>query len=331
MGLLDKFATVQIEADRRISEEDKEYCLRQQEAFDKSGPALQRIVDAIVAADAEQDAIFAGHKGGRDYLTSRNGFSCDVDRVYTTMKDRNHEFISAIVSYFAEKYKVDLSSRDVAEHLIPAKPQEPDLPHSYFGGYREMTDEEKDAYKAKVEAHKKEYADWDVSLRSLPLRYEQIVDEIFVQLGGFSFEEQAMNEFLERTWNAVHQSWGERKEKFEIKGAVLRLAYGVTCDENKWMSHPEPEYKPNDDLIKLLDAIAWYECGRMDEGGLWFPQLGRRWGSTKERVHKTQNMSKVESVTCFKNGRVDIRFRDAAYLQEFAEKCLRNRPSSMED
>lgn len=42
MSLLNKFASVEIKADNRISEEDKAFCLRHQDAFDKSGPALQK-------------------------------------------------------------------------------------------------------------------------------------------------------------------------------------------------------------------------------------------------------------------------------------------------
>ena len=39
MNLLDKFSAVEIKADNRISEEDKEYCNRQRLGLDRSGPA----------------------------------------------------------------------------------------------------------------------------------------------------------------------------------------------------------------------------------------------------------------------------------------------------
>lgn len=164
-------------------------------------------------------------------------------------------------------------------------------------------------------------------MRTLPLRYEQIVDEIFVQLGGFSFEERAMNEFLERTWNACHYrydySWNNIKEgdeHFEIKNAILRIPNGVHVSYHS-------EYTPTEDFLTILDAIAFYQCGRMNEGHLWFPDFRSTYSGPKENVVYTRNMSKVESIKCFKNGRVDIKFRSAAYVQEFAEQCLRRRPS----
>ena len=271
MNILDKFSTVEIKADNRISEDDKAFCQRQQEAFDKSGVALQKLADLMVAAYAEQRAVFAGHeKDAGGYLIARN-FTCDEDQVYEAMKCRNKTLIGNIIRYFASKYTVDLDESLIQERLIPAKPTEPDFPRA--GYLRDMTPEELDEYKEKMTACKKEQDAWELSLRILPLRYEQIVDEIFVQLGGFSFEERAMNEFLQRTWDACHYtcnySWNNIKEgdeRFEIKNAILRLPDGCNCDENKWMSQPIPKFSPTERLVTLLDALAWYQCGRMNEG-----------------------------------------------------------------
>lgn len=322
MELLNKFATVKIEADRRISDEDKAFCQRQQEAFDKSGVSLQKLADLMATVVAEQKTIFAEEEeeiGG--YLASRNNTTCNVEGVYEVMKSRNETLINNIVYYFAGKYKVDLDGHVIQEHLIPAKPKEPD----FVGYYRHTAGEELEEYKAKMKVHKEEKDAWELSLRNLPLRYEQIVDEIFVQLGGFSFEERAMNEFLQRTWKACHYTYSssyrnikEGDERFEIKNAILRLPDGVRCSH--WS-----EYTPTMDFMTLLDALAWYQCGRMNEGGLWFPDFRSEYSGPKENIVYTRNMSKVESIKCFKNGRVDIKFRSTAYAQEFAESCLRKR------
>ena len=49
MSLMEKFSAVEIKADNRISEDDKVFCLRQQEAFDKAGPALQKVAEAMAS------------------------------------------------------------------------------------------------------------------------------------------------------------------------------------------------------------------------------------------------------------------------------------------
>lgn len=324
MNLMDKFSTVEIKADNRISSDDRTFCLCQQEAFDKSGPALQKLAEMMESIKAEQWGILSSVEENYScpYVVAK-GFTCDEDLVYSAIKNRNHTFINAIVKYFSRKYKVDLDVEEIKTHLIPAAPKEPDLP---WGGYRHMSDEEIDAFKGRLAAHKAAEKEYQQKLYTLPLRYEQIVDEIFVQLGGFSFEERAMNEFLERTWDCCHRTYGSRpsEEEFEIKNDTLRLTgYWVSVDENKWMTHPVPEYRPSADMKTLLNAVAYYESGRMDEGYSWFPELFKY--DTKESQFDTAHMSKIKCVKMFKNGRVDIKFRSAAYVQEFVELYLRRK------
>lgn len=318
MSLLDKFATVEIKSDNRISEEDREYCLQQQEAFDKSGPLLAKIAALMTEGLEEQKAIM---KTDKDFPAIRyicgNGFTFDVDRIYGAMIERNSTFISTIVHYFSDKYKVELDASAITKHVLPAPPEKP---NTNGIRYERLSDEDLSNLEERTKAYQQEKEKYDISLRTLPIRYEQIVDEIFVQLGGFSFQEQAMNEFLERTWNCCHQEW-DAKEKFEIKNNTLRLPkYWCTCEDSWWLG---PQWQSSDDLRTLLDALAWYYCGRMGEGHLWFPELFECLISKNEfEIH---NMSKIKSIKLFKNGRVDIKFENAACVQEFVEQCMRRK------
>lgn len=330
MGLLDKFATVQIEADRRITEEDRDFCLRHQDAFDESLPALRRIADAIRAADEEQDGIFAGIKGSADYLSSRRGFMCGEDPVYETMKARNETFITSIVGYFSEKYNVKLDSKEIAEKLIPARPADPEYPY----GWRNMPAKEKEDYARRCEEHKEAVEAWERSLRSLPLRYEKIVDEIFNQLGGFSFTEKAMNELLERLWNATHyrydSTWQNVKagdERFEIQKNILRFSCG--CSYNSYYSS-DSEYRINDDILPVLEAVAHSECGEFSAACKYFPGLVDTYSGVQTSEYIPGGF-RVESLKFFKNGRLDIKFTSPAALQEFAENYLRRRPAGIEE
>lgn len=319
MSLMEKFSAVEIKADNRISEDDKAFCLRQQAAFDKSGPALQKIADMMTAANEEQSSILDANE---DYLSRYlvgDGFRCEASYVLDAMKGRNRTFISAVVNYFSHKYNVELDEREIEERLIPTGPKEPNLP---WGGYRNMSEDEIASYREELDTYKVEKKKFEQSLRVLPLRYERVVDEIFVQLGGFSFQEKAMNEFLSRTWNCCHSTYRDNAEEFEIKNDTLKLTgYWCRCKDDSWRSHDE--WESTDSLKTLLNALAWYECGRMDEGNLWFPELFRY--DTEQNFFETYNMQKVKSVKLFKNGRVDIKFRSVAYVQEFVETCLRRK------
>ena len=323
MSLMEKFSAVEIKADNRISEDDKAFCLRQQEAFDKAGPALQKVAEAMAAAKAEQVGILTADD---DFIDRYVGNDCDVDSVYVTMKKRNRTFISTVVNYFSRKYSVELDKSKIEEHLIPTGPKEPDLP---WGGYRNMTEDEIASYRGKLDAYKVEKNKFEQSLRTLPLRYEQVVDEIFVQLGGFSFQERAMNEFLRLCWDTSHhRNWrsDQYEEEFEIKNDVLRLTGSwVDCDENKWMSNPVPEYKPSQSLKTILDALVHYEVGKFKGGAQWFPELFKY--DTQENQFEIAHMNKIKSIKLFKNGRVDIKFRSAAFVQEFVEQYLRRNPA----
>lgn len=323
MSLMEKFSAVEIKADNRISEDDKAFCLRQQEAFDKAGPALQKVAEAMSAAKAEQAGILTADD---DFIDRYVGNDCDVDSVYDTMKKRNRTFISTVVNYFSRKYSVELDKSKIEEHLIPTGPKEPDLP---WGGYRNMTEDEIASYRGKLDAYKAEKNKFEQSLRTLPLRYEQVVDEIFVQLGGFSFQERAMNEFLRLCWDTSHhRNWrsDQYEEEFEIKNDVLRLTGSwVDCDENKWMSNPVPEYKPSQSLKTILDALVHYEVGKFKGGAQWFPELFKY--DTQENQFEIAHMNKIKSIKLFKNGRVDIKFRSAAFVQEFVEQYLRRNPA----
>lgn len=323
MSLIEKFSVVEIKADNRISEDDKAFCLRQQEAFDKAGPALQKVAEAMAAAKAEQAGILTADD---DFIDRYVGNDCDVDSVYDTMKKRNRTFISAVVNYFSRKYSVELDKSKIEEHLIPTGPKEPDLP---WGGYRSMSEDEIASYRQELDAYKVEKDKFEQSLRTLPLRYEQVVDEIFVQLGGFSFQERAMNEFLRLCWDTSHhRNWrsDQYEEEFEIKNDVLRLTGSwVYCDENKWMSNPVPEYKPSQSLTTILDALVHYEVGKFKGGAQWFPELFKY--DTQENQFEIAYMNKIKSIKLFKNGRVDIKFRSAAFVQEFVEQYLRRNPA----
>ena len=128
MSIMDKFSAVEIKADNRISAEDKAFCQRQQEAFDKSGVSLQKLADLMDTIVAEQKASFAEKEdeiGG--YLASHSHAPCHVEGVYEVIKSRNETFINNVVHYFAGKYTVDLDGRVIREHLIPAKPKEPEF------------------------------------------------------------------------------------------------------------------------------------------------------------------------------------------------------------
>lgn len=318
MPLLDKFSSVQIEADNRISPEDKAFCLTQQRAFDASGPALQRIAEAMEAAKAAPDIAAVSDQYSVPYIRT-SSFTCQEADVYEAMSRRNTTFITWIVEYFAGKYKVKLDVEEVKSHLIPPRPADPDYPYMR----RDPTAEEYLAYRAKLDAHKDAVAAWEQAVRHLPLRYEQIVDEIFLQMGGFSFEEKARSELLERVYNATHyqydSTWTHTRageECFELKNALLRFPDGMV-----YQSYDKLQC--SDDFRAILDAVAAFESDGTAPGTSYFGPFYMY--DTSTTLLETPTLDKVDSVKIYKNGRADIRFRTPALAQEFVSQFLRSK------
>ena len=114
MSLLNKFSHVEIKADARISEADKAVCLREQEAFDKSGPALEQLADYYDALNAEQRGILG--EDTKDFYNPymhTDGFRFASDDARRAMEARNEMFIDRVVSYFVRTYSVEDRKSDV--------------------------------------------------------------------------------------------------------------------------------------------------------------------------------------------------------------------------
>lgn len=326
MGILDKFSGIEIKADTRISEADRAVCLREQEAFDKSGPALEQLADLYDTLNGEQRSILSKDNDEfyNPYMRT-DSFRCVSDDARCAMAARNEKFIDRVVNYFAHTYSVELSAHEIKKRLIPEDPSDDFVDVRRYRDFNNMTKKEQADFNKRCAEHKKLMEQHTHLIRHLPLRYEQIVDEIIAQMGGFSFQERAMNEMLARCWKAGHRrDWRTDKtvEEFEVKNDTLKLLDSgrwCWCHDDSWRSYPE--WVASDGLKHVLESIVHFECGRMNEGRMWFPELFRF--DTKYHEFPINNMEKVKNIKLFKNGRVDIKFSNAAYAQEFVENYLR--------
>ena len=105
-----------------------------------------------------------------------------------------HEhFINRLTSYFARTYSVDLSAQSITERLLPSN-------NSKGIFEREKAEEAEAAY------HN--------AMRELALRYTDVLDQIFIQLGGRSFQEKAFWELQQRCCSAVWNTYKTNRSMF---------------------------------------------------------------------------------------------------------------------
>ena len=289
MNLLDKFNAVEVKADSRISAEDRRFCETHQEAYDKARDALKDIARKVAAYREEELGILSSVKdsGYTDY------FNMEPSKC-TDMLDNSHgHFICTIVNHFISKYNVELDAEAVKGLLVPKQPS-----------YNRWNTESQEAHERYME-----------KLRSLALRYEDVLDQIFIQLGGCSFQDKALHEMKDRCHVAAWSTYNGKK-KYEQKKAVLSFS-GYFCHWDTW--YCEPHIELSDGMKHIIQALSYFESGAIKDVIHELADLvGFRFCVPEFEVDRT----KIKSVKCFKNGRVDIRFQSEAYAREFAETFL---------
>lgn len=302
MSLLDKFNSIEVKADARISEHDREFCMAYHEAYVKGRAALKSLRQSVEESLNEQQSIIS-RVVPKDEMYDRSFFlgdSVHAHDITNSLRNSHRVLISAIVSYFERTYKVSLETDKIEEVLLP---KEPDRYSSYNSA---------------------EYKEYYGAVENTELKYEDILDQIFIQLGGFSFQEKALNELKQKAHDAAWNRYYGNK-CYEQKKAVISFSH-YACSFDSWHEeyhHGEHEIQLTNGMKNVIRALAYFECG--DAGSIpWTLNtlLGYNW--TTYNTEMQFGLEKLKSVKCFKNGRVDVRFTSEAFAREFAETFLGN-------
>lgn len=302
MSLLDKFNSIEVKADARISEHDREFCMAYHEAYVKGRAALKSLRQSVEESLNEQQSIIS-RVVPKDEMYDRSFFlgdSVHAHDITNSLRNSHRVLISALVSYFERTYKVSLETDKIEEVLLP---KEPDRYSSYNSA---------------------EYKEYYGAVENTELKYEDILDQIFIQLGGFSFQEKALNELKQKAHDAAWNRYYGNK-CYEQKKAVISFSH-YACSFDSWHEeyyYGEHEIQLTDGMKNIIRALAYFECG--DTSSIpWTLNtlLGYNW--TTYNTEMQLGLEKLKSVKCFKNGRVDIRFTSEAFAREFAETFLGN-------
>ena len=307
--LLDKFSAVEIKADNRISAADKEFCEVQQRSYHTACDALVDIATRVAQYVEEQRAII---DQPFEYLDNKFN-SSEYDDV---IKKNHGHFVHQLVNHFTGMYRVSISADDIIENLVPAKPEEPTGPYSW-GWRRNLTDEELNQWKETQEKYKKACMEYRDKLRAFRLDYSDVVDQIITQLDGLSFTEKAIKELKDASHEAAWNHYRHEK-KYDRKKGTLTFSYG--CSHSDW----HDTFELHEDMKKVVRALAYYEYQSLNGANQYYgfrDLLGYRM-DYPEFDFSDANTEKIKSVKCFKNGRVDIKFKKESYAREFEEQYL---------
>ena len=243
MNLLDKFETVTVKADVRITPEDKAFCEAHQAAYDAAVQAFQELAFFWEDMENTQKELLGG--SDTSYLSSRDGPEISQRQINKHLEHLHRAVVYNIVHYFNSTYHVSVSADHVANNLLP---QKPDL---------------------RIYENKEAHDAYHEKLRAAKIRYEDVVDQIILLLDGRSFAEQAFHELAEKCHKAAWNLYKNRPEYERKKALITFNGYFCTNHHYSW----QDEWTLEDKMKDILRGVAHYETGSFSLYPLGFSEL----------------------------------------------------------
>jgi len=184
-----------------------------------------------------------------------SGFS--INNVIEKILEIKEEFINKICWYFGKKYNVTIDNRKIYEKYK-------DIEVSY--------DDKRNKDKTlNINLIKYVYIDYNI-----------VLDEIFIQLDGYSFWERAVNEIKQKAETPLWYYEYGKYWNYEVKGKIIKFRFGIN------------DIKP---------ALYFYD-------------------SNETKIIDCFSYNKVSDFKYYDNGNTDIKFINASYALEFAKNYL---------
>lgn len=292
MNALDKLAAVQIEADSRISETDRQFCEAHQAAYIDAKASLDELeymwTDIVSRQSKLLELAAAVWNNVREY-THLPRFS--EQEIRNQLEELNGLFISNLVRYFNHRYKVSLDADSIIDMLLPHKPK-----NDYFSPNTE----------AVTEYHQK--------LRTMTVSYKDVLEQIFIQLGGRTFNERALDEIKEACHKAAWCTYNGKTE-YELKNDTIQFTNSCYFDTmfKRW--------KLGDSMKEILRGLAYFETEVFGHYPTGIANL-LDWSYKEDPTVSFSTCTKLQSLRMFKNGRVDIKFKSKDYASQFVSEFL---------
>lgn len=295
MELLQKFAAVEIQTDRRITETDKDYCEQHQKAYEAAISGFLELGFFWEDMNKMQRELLGDSNSPfyHDYLASHDGPSISQRSINNHIEALHRDFIMNLTHYFNSTYSVSVESSEISEVLLPEKPE---------GRWQDNYVEISKAY--------------HTQMQSLTVRYQDVVDQIILRLNGRSFSEQAFYELFTKCHCAA---WDDstQKPKFERKKDTLSFT-GYFCRFRGW---PYDGWEVCDGMKEILYGLAHYETDSYRVFPVGFSELFR-YNEIKEPLVEFPTCEKVKQMKLFKNNRVDLKFHSPQFAEQFVNKYL---------
>ncbi len=260
MNMLNVFDEIKIDNTNRIDLEDKIYCEKHNKAYKETLKSHKETLKSWIILHNNQIQELSFERNDytytEEYISYYGGGSICIDKMIQEIDRIKEKFIGMIAYYFTKKYNVTIDDSKI------------------FNKYRD-----------KFDYHKKNNPDKTLKLdliEYVDIDYNIILDEIFLQLGGFSFKEKAIDEIKQKAKTPLYYNRYRNYWNYEIKGKTIKFRTSI--------NHIEP-------------ALYFYDNNETD-------------------IINCYTHNKIDDYKSYDNGNTDIKFYNASDALDFAKRYL---------
>ncbi len=324
-AILEKFETIKITNESRITGEELAFCTAQQELYAKILAQHCYAFDVLQQLKNDCETFMQSVADNNEYHSAGctyHHYSCDYmainkeDFAKKQIDSIHKRFISIIINFFKDKYNVSIDRPEYETLLALRKPIEPELS---FYGFR-ASDEEKQKYIAQKRAYEEALdAYWD-SIINAELNYNAILDHIFVELDGSTFAERADQEIKKASRKATRNR--RNRPSYEIKNK--RIVMDILYPRKDLRDEYEVELD-GEDYRAILRALTYFNSEKRQSeiysGWHHFMEYRKKESEGIFNLHRVGS-TKVLSFKYYKNGKFEVTFDAHTTAKEFAEEYL---------
>lgn len=252
-ALLEKFNDIEIKNVSRIDQEDQQYCELFNQIYSETLEAYKNTLNTLIMLYNKQIPLV---KNSYDLSVSIYG-DFSISEVVKHIHNIKEHFISKICYHFMRKYNVTINDDAIIKK------------------YKDI----------ELTYHKRENPDKTLNpnlIEYVYLDYSMILDEIFIQMDGYTFWEKAIDEIKIKAYMPLH--WYDYRKcwNYEVKGKTIKF---------------------RDNINNIKPALYFYD-------------------SNETQIIDCFTFNKVDNFRYFDNGNTDIKFIKPEYALEFAKKYL---------
>jgi hypothetical protein len=147
------------------------------------------------------------------------------------------------------------------------------------------------------------------------VNYKDVVDDILLQMDGMNFSEKAHEEIREAVRSTIYNS--SKVKVQSVKVSIADYLYFESWFSGKWKNNRD------ESLGKLFRALELFDSGktttRESLANIVNDYIRNDWFDEFD----FSDMNKFESLKCFKNGKVELKFKSHELALQFAKEFLK--------